>query len=989
MQGEGVLMPRFVLIVFAALLHLGSLLAVTAQAQPDYTLFESDPVRPIAMSPDGQRLFVVNTPDGYLEIYDLSPGFADFEAAVPVGLEPVAVAARSNDEVWVVNHLSDSVSIIDLSLSPPRVVRTLLVGDEPRDIVFAGPGGNRAFITTAHRGQNSPYPDGDYDVPGIGRADVWVFNATSLGSSLGGTPLTIVTLFGDRPRALTATPDGSRVYAAVYRSGNQTVAIGESLVCDGSSSCTIQGTNYPAGRQAPKVGYCTNNLPTACTSNGDCPGGSCETRETGIIVGFNPVTGNWEDEGDGTVVNNWNNAVPFSIPDLDVFEIDANAAVPNELGSIPGVGTILFNMIVNPASGDVYVTNTDANNRVRFEGVGDYVGVFGPKPSGDPASVRGNIHKSRITVLDASGDNLGTPVTEFNVIPRHLNKHIPYGVSPTPLDVKGKSLATPLGMAISDDGSTLYVAAFGSNAVAVYDTAELENDTFVPDSANLIQFQERPSGLVLDDANDRLYVATHSRFYVVDTTDNSTIQSKFFFNPEGSSIRNGRKFLYDAVLTSSNGEASCSSCHVFGDMDDLAWDLGDPDAAAFPNPNPSPPAVDFDPINDLRPFDPLKGPMTTQSFRGMATSGPMHWRGDRTGGSSGGDPLDENAAFNAFNVAFPGLLGRDEGELDPADMQAFTNFVLQLSYPPNPIRALDNSLTAQQQAGLDLYNGPITDTVANCNGCHTLDRSQGFFGTAGGSTFEAEAMEFKVPHLRNAYQKVGMFGMMPSGFFPNAPGVFTGDQVRATGYLHDGSVASVGDFLAAVAFSTNTTEEQNLEALIMAFETDLAPIVGQQVTLSDTTGTDVDDRVTLLIQRADADFVMPVDDQTKECDLIVKGVVAGQQRGWVYLGGDQFDPDVASESAWTRAQLEAAADVPDQPLTFTCVPPGAGVRMGINRDRDPQLDGDDATPGAVNPPPRDCRVGPMTPEGTGSTLLLLLVVAAVTIRSRTRAQTRG
>ena len=37
-------------------------------------------------------------------------------------------------------------------------------------------------------------------------------------------------------------------------------------------------------------------------------------------------------------------------------------------------------------------------------------------------------------------------------------------------------------MAISGDGSTLYVAAFGSDAVAVYDTTELENDTFVPDS---------------------------------------------------------------------------------------------------------------------------------------------------------------------------------------------------------------------------------------------------------------------------------------------------------------------------------------------------------------------------------------------------------------------------------------------------------------------------------------------------------------------------
>ena len=54
-----------------------------------------------------------------------------------MGLEPVAVAARSNDEVWVVNHLSDSVSVVTLT-GTPHVVRTLLVGDEPRDIVFAG-----------------------------------------------------------------------------------------------------------------------------------------------------------------------------------------------------------------------------------------------------------------------------------------------------------------------------------------------------------------------------------------------------------------------------------------------------------------------------------------------------------------------------------------------------------------------------------------------------------------------------------------------------------------------------------------------------------------------------------------------------------------------------------------------------------------------------------------------------------------------------------
>ncbi len=954
-----------------ALLTAAALTPRPAAAQSDYMLFESDPVRPIALSPDRSRLFVVNTPDGYLQIYDVSTGVAVELGAVSVGLEPVAVAPRTNGEVWVVNHLSDSVSVVDVSASPPRVVRTLLVGDEPRDVVFAGPGGNRAFITTAHRGQNSPYPDGDYDVPGIGRADVWVFNATSLGASMGGTPLTIVTLFGDRPRALAVTPDGSRVFAAVYRSGNQTTPVSEGLVCNTNQSepCTIQGTSYPGRRPQPW----TNIDGTS-------------SRETGMVVGFDQPSGQWRDELD----RNWNNAVPFSIPDLDVFEIDANASVPTELGAIPGVGTILFNMIVNPANGNLYVTNTDANNRVRFEGVGAYAdpGALGPKPSGDPATVRGNLHKARITVLDASGDNPGTPATELSVVPRHLNKHINYDLSPLPLDVKYKSVATPLGMAITDDGNTLYVAAFGSDVVAVYDTNAIENDTFVPDAANLIPVGEQPSGLALDDVNDRLYVAMRNRVDVIDTASNLLMESKYFFTPEDYSIRGGRKFLYNARLTSSNGEASCAGCHLFGDMDDISWDLGDPDAAPFANPNPSPPTVNFPPINDLKPFDPLKGPMTTQSLRGLSHSGPMHWRGDRTGGRTGGDPLDENAAFNAFNVAFPGLVGRDEGELDLADMQAFTTFALQLMYPPNPIRALDNSLTTQQQAGLDLYTGRITDTVANCNGCHVLDRTQGFFGTGGGSTFENETMEFKVPHLRNAYQKVGMFGQMPSDFFPVSTG-FTGDQVRSSGFLHDGSVATVFNFLSSSVFSLDPgsprpeTERRALEALIMAFETDLAPIIGQQVTLTDASGTDVDARITLLMQRAEASFVLPGNINTKECDLIVKGVVGGQSRGWVYLGGDQFDPDKAAEPVWSRADLEAEAAVPGQPLTFTCVPPGSGVRMGINRDRDAQLDGDDATPGKINSS-SDCRVGRMTPEGVTSSLLLLCLLASARIRSRRR-----
>jgi hypothetical protein len=277
------------------------------------------------MSPDGTRLFAVNTPNGQLEIYEIGGDELSLVDSVPVGLEPVALATRSDGEVWVVNHLSDSISIVDVAADPPRVVRTLLVGDEPRDIVFAGSEGSRAFIATAHRGQNSPYPQGEYDIEGTGRADVWVFDATALGTSLGGDPLTIITLFGDRPRALAATPDGSTVFAAVFRSGNRTMTVGEPIVCDTNATddpCTIEGVQYPGGLPFPKTNF-----------------EGTQSREAGLVVGWNPSTELWEDE----LERDWSNAVRFSLPDLDVFAIDADAITPAETRSVSGVGTVLFN----------------------------------------------------------------------------------------------------------------------------------------------------------------------------------------------------------------------------------------------------------------------------------------------------------------------------------------------------------------------------------------------------------------------------------------------------------------------------------------------------------------------------------------------------------------------------------------------------------------------------------------------------------------------
>ena len=935
-------------------LAAAALILATASAAraASFVEFESGQVRPLALSPDRTRLFAVNTPDGRLEVFAVdAAGNLTHTGSVAVGLEPVAVAARTNGEVWVVNHLSDSVSIVDVSVSPPRVVRTLLVGDEPRDIVFAGTGGNRAFITTAHRGQSSGVPPTDLTTAGLGRADVWVFDATNLGTSFGGTPLTKLTFFGDTPRALAASPSGNRVYAAVFHSGNRTAAINELGICnDGSGSasntvapgCTVNGVALPGG-----------------TPNPDTNVQGVKGPEVGLIVKFNPVSGHWQDR----LARSWDPAIKFTLPDQDVFVIDASAATPGPPAtgtqSFAGIGTILFNMVTNPLTGKIYVTNTEARNEIRFEGPGNVAAsVEAAKPGttgGAPFSVRGHLHEARITVLDP---------TSGAVSPRHLNKHLAAASSYAQpgLAAKIDSLATPIGMAITANGGTLYVAAFGTAAIGVFDTGQLEANTFTPSVMNHIPVTGGgPSGLVLNEPARKLYAFTRfdNAVSVIDTTSNTEVAHVAVFNPEPPSVVDGRRFLYDALATSSNGEASCASCHVFGDFDSLAWDLGNPDDVQIPDANP----FEFN-LNCPANFHPIKGPMTTQTLRGMANGGPMHWRGDRSGANAGGSALDENAAFNRFIVAFDGLLGR--GSPDPpfttGDMQSFADFILQVTMPPNPVRALDNTLNADQAAGRSIFTntGRLSDTIRFCGGCHTLDPANGFFGTQGRMSFEGEAQCFKIPQLRNMYQKVGMFGMAANSLVkasPNTQGPNEfgpqGPQVRGFGFLHDGSVDRLFHFHRANVFDLTEIEALQMEQFMMAFDTNLAPIVGQQVTLTNSNNATAGPRVSLLVARA----------AQNDCELVVKGNLGGVQRGWLRLANGTFRSDRATEAALTDFQLRAQAVNAGQERTYTCVPFGSGTRTGIDRDLDGCLDFDDGAPAD----PTTCAGGATTTTSTPTT----------------------
>jgi DNA-binding beta-propeller fold protein YncE len=921
-----------------------------ASSGPSFLEFESGQVRPLALSPDGKTLFAVNTPNGTLEIFNITSSGLTFNSRVPVGMEPVAVAARTNTEAWVVNTLSDSVSVVSLT-GTPHVVRTLLVGDEPQDVVFAG-SPQRAFISTFHRGQQLTDPsissvsgagDPQLTTAGVGRADVWVFDPSSLGNTIGGTPLKIMNFFTDGARGLAVSNDGGTVFVAGLHTGNQTTTVNEGRICpsfDTGTSCTLSNKDTGIG----------GHLGPGADNNGET------APFVSLIAKFDNASGKWLDE----IGRDFSGSVNFTLPDQDVFSVNANSLT--QTAAFAHVGTSLFNVAVNPKNGHVYVSNSDAHNVTRFESNGNPTSAEVPNET-----VRGHLAEMDITVINGS-----------QVTPIHLNKHINYSILSTSpafdTTAASHSLSTPTGMVVTPDGGTLFVTALGSRKVGVFNTTALENNTFDPTqaSANFISVSGGgPSGLVLDNANNRLYVLTRfdDAVKVINLTSNSAgltgteVQAVSMPNPEPSSILQGRQFLYEPQ-PGGNGEAACLSCHIFGDKDELAWDLGNPENATTTNPIPinlgnaavlgltlfgTPGKING--TGQVNVFHSMKGPMTVQSLRGMANSGAMHWRGDRANGREGTDATNETISFENFIDAFASLLGGQPASA--AQMQAFAAFQLQVVLPPNPVRSLDNSLNAAQQAGENFFSGTrpadginlsgtglqLGQTAFACAGCHEVDPAEGEFGTSKNASFEGIQQIFKIPHLRNMYTKVGMFGFPRVSFFNNSTNGNQGAQVRGFGFTNEGSVDTLFRFFNAVVFNPTLNSgfplinpdatRRNVEQYVLAFDTDLAPIVGQQVTLTANNSSAVNSRISLMETRCGTAFTSQVlGGTTTECDLVAKVVQGGAVTGFL------FNPSSANFSAAngntiSDTSLRALAATAGQEVTFTALPPGQGSRVAF------------------------------------------------------------
>jgi len=125
--------------VFATMILMAGLVQITAPAQAQtqtFVNFETPQVHPIALSRSGQVLVAVNTADNHLEVFDIKSGLPIRRGSVFTGLEPISVRMRGDNEAWVVNQLSDSVSMVNLITM--RVERTVRVGDEPADINSSG-----------------------------------------------------------------------------------------------------------------------------------------------------------------------------------------------------------------------------------------------------------------------------------------------------------------------------------------------------------------------------------------------------------------------------------------------------------------------------------------------------------------------------------------------------------------------------------------------------------------------------------------------------------------------------------------------------------------------------------------------------------------------------------------------------------------------------------------------------------------------------------
>ncbi|MBK8915129.1 MAG: hypothetical protein IPM64_11120 [Phycisphaerales bacterium] len=579
--------------------------------------------------------------------------------------------------------------------------------------------------------------------------------------------------------------------------------------------------------------------------------------------------------------------------DHDVIAISvADPAAPSIAHIFGNIGDTLTGAALHPVTGALWLTNMQARNTVRLE-----------------QNLRGHNVDHELVII-SSPANPASAVARVN-----LHGHIPGfndASGPNAAAMAG-SVANPIDVAFSPDGAVAFVLSLGADRVGVRDASGA--------AIGVIEVGRGPRGVAVDPVFSRLFVLnrTDHSLSVLDLpaapyeipSGTGEAERIALFNPEPAHIRSGRDFLY-SVRRSNNFSSSCAVCHVDGTLDHRAWDLGDSAGQMQHGPHlgVGPAACNSDPGNINHP---LKGPMVTLSLRGLDRHDPFHWRGDRPG-------------FVDFNGAFDGLLGGSQ--IPTEDMKAFDRFIRTVVYPPNPNRHRDNSFVdPAAENGAQLF-------MSSCNVCHMVAHdgaaTQSCPSEVGDLGIDLSGLALQtqlVPQLRELGKK------------------FDSDLYNGFGLLHHG---------------TEEREQNNhpIESFVIEFFPGLVPVVGDLIAFLDAWPTNVMPVVGMqvLVQSGgppggptplplDVMLMIGQHEMTRSrCDVIAKRTENGIQRGFTYSGG-AFLTDMGGSV--TLAQLVSSASAAT-PVLFMAVPPGSGVRLGIDQDWDGFLDGLDTCPQGRN-----------------------------------------
>ena len=268
-------------------------------ANVGYYNYESPHANPIVLTPDGSLVYAANTPADTVDVIDTASGAV--VARVPVGIDPVALAMRPDDkEIWVSNHVSDSVSVIDANPASPTRHQVLATiqdlhaatkstrFDEPVGIAFAS--NRKAYVALSSSNR-------------IAVVDVYTRRVVRH-----------LAITAQDPRAL-AVRNG-RLYVVPFESNNQTQI----------SGCWPENIDGV---------LCTFDARRHVT---EAPGGSAQSLSTGYVA---------------DIVRH------PDIPDRDLYVF--NTATDELMEVVDTLGTLLYGIAVD-STGRVFIAQAEARN---------------------------------------------------------------------------------------------------------------------------------------------------------------------------------------------------------------------------------------------------------------------------------------------------------------------------------------------------------------------------------------------------------------------------------------------------------------------------------------------------------------------------------------------------------------------------------------------------------------------------------------------------